>query len=718
MCHQFGLILVRGRGSTVRLQRLCRILLIALVAVAASATADSLVPALPADGEVSVEQIETAIRAVEARDGFDDQTRAAVIDQLRDAQSQIGFRLAARVSADALADALNSAPAETRRLRTQLETQAALAPTAETLGIRLDMALNELEQALTRESTELATIETRLAELETQIVVQSERPASVAQRIDEIQRIGDELTAIIDTEPPPGELVTVTDARRLNAMLTRDARAAELHQLEQELLSHDVRIELLRAKRDVAAREATFQRRRVEFLQGIVNSNRQFTVEQAQLEAAEAELAAADLPPDVRAIAEENAALTRELPAVVADTERVARKLGEIRSQAQEIERNLLRSRQRLEIGGVTQAIGRLLVEERRALPNVAQYRAEVRSRRTTLSTIGLAQVRIEEQRHELTQREELVEQTMLEVSAEISDPLELESIRSEITRLLRDRREVLDQAASSYTSYLRALSDLDIAQRRLLENSTEYREYLDRNLLWIPGASVIGVHTIADIGPALQWALSPKAWAESISVLTRSLRSNVVGSVLTLLLLLALVLSRRPLVAQYRQINSKVGRLSTDYIGLTLAALVISAIRVLPIPLILALLGWGLQQSTATNDLGVSLSYAMLATAPYLYNLLLFRAVCAEDGVARLHFGWDDANLGKFRRQLDRLIVIGTPLVFLGTLAYESPIAAHRDSLGRAGFIAFMMLLAVAVRPLCDPRNSVSASLLRQALG
>ena len=52
----------------------------------------------------------------------------------------------------------------------------------------------------------------------------------------------------------------------------------------------------------------------------------------------------------------------------------------------------------------------------------------------------------------------------MLEVSAEISDPLELESIRSEITRLLRNRKEVLNQAASSYTRYLRAQGDLDIA--------------------------------------------------------------------------------------------------------------------------------------------------------------------------------------------------------------------------------------------------------------
>ena len=41
------------------------------------------------DGDVSVEQIQLAISAIETRDGLDDETREMVLKQLRDAESQI-----------------------------------------------------------------------------------------------------------------------------------------------------------------------------------------------------------------------------------------------------------------------------------------------------------------------------------------------------------------------------------------------------------------------------------------------------------------------------------------------------------------------------------------------------------------------------------------------------------------------------------------------------
>ncbi|MDJ0916997.1 MAG: mechanosensitive ion channel [Woeseiaceae bacterium] len=690
------------------MKKLLFLISIALTGAVAAQTADSPIPSVRSNGDVGSEQIDVAIQNIEAREGLDDETRDLVISQLRDAQAQIGNRRAAESAAAAFAMALDAAPGEIRQLQEILAQQPPWDPTTASLGIRDDMLLSEIEQVLAREMADLAAAEADLEGLESQLADQADRPAVARQRINELRSIRDDLTNLIDATPPPAELAILTDARKLAAALRRDVGAAQIEQLEQEISSYGVRLDLMRARRDVAARGAVERRDRVDFLQQIVNSRRQISVAEAQADAIEAELAAADKHPAIKEIAEENAALTRELPSIAAEIERATSQLAETEREAQRIEQSLTRMRQRLEIGGARQAVGQLLLAERRDLPRFTQYRSDVRTRREALSTIGLARIRIEEKSTELAAFDEVVAQTMRNVSQDVSDE-QRSSIRSEVVRLLEDRRELLDKAASTYRSYLRVLGDLDIAQERLVQSTDEFRDFLDRNLLWTPSTPIGDVNTVAYFGEALSWVFSPTRWMDSINALFQALRSRAAATIAALLLLSAVVLLRRPLKAQFRSISSKVGRLSTDHIGLTIRALAISAVIVLPLPLALALPGWALQHASMPTDFTVALSLALLAVAPFLYNLLLLRTICEEQGVARVHFGLQEQNLAITRRQLDKLILFGAPIVFIGVLAYESPSAAHRASLGGLAFVAFMVVFALVIRRLGDPRESVA---------
>ncbi len=684
---------------------------ICLTLLTTSAFAESPVPTVPADGTVSTEQIEAAIKAVEVRDGLDDEARSTVIDLLRDAQAQLKNAASADAAAEAFAAALETAPAETERLRTDLDREITPAPTAEDFGINEDTPLAEVEQLLARESADLASTETQLSDAEANVRAQEERPNVARSRINELRVVLDQLTSLVAADPAPGEQAILTDARLLNAELKLDARKAELDRLDKELLSHNVRLELIRAERDLAAREAIEARQRVEFLQSLVNNMRQASVEQAQLEAAEAEIAAAGKHPAVRAVAEGNAALTAELPAVAADIERLTRELAEVEEQAQQIEQSMTRSQQRLDVGGVNQVIGRFLVEERRNLPNVSQYRSDVRERRKVLSTIGLAQVRIEEQRRDITPIETFIEGTMLDVAADVTDEIELDVIRGELRELLRNRRDLLAQAASTYTSYLRALGDLDVAQRRLLEAADEYRVFLDQNLIWIPSTTIINLDTLENLVDAVAWLLSPRSWADTVAALFDSLSTHRVLTGLALLLIGGLISSRRALTSRYKDIDERLGRLSTDHIGLTFQAIGLSALRALPLPLALWFAGWALEHGPTTTEFTATTALTLKVTGPFLYNLMLFRELCAPDGVARRHFGWKKHNLDIIRRQLDRLILIGTPVLAVTVLAYASPYPEYQESLGRVAFVAFMLLFAFVIKPIGDPRNSVAAT-------
>jgi potassium efflux system protein len=684
--------------------------LLAALFVAGSAWGASPIPSVSSDEAVSVQQIEAAIAAVEAREGLDEETRTKVLDQLRDAQAQLQNTKAAQAAAAAFADAIQTAPAETAKLRGELNEASAPAPNAASLGVDETTPLPELEQALATKLAEIAAAEAKLADLESQLATQTDRPAKARKRINELRNGMDELAATVEAEPPPGEPVMLTDARRLAARLKLDARTAELARLDQEIVSNSARIELIRAQRDIAARTVAQLRREVEVLQAAVNTKRQSSATQALKETVLAEIEAAGSHPVVRELAEGNAELTRELPAVAADIERVTSELASIEEQARQIEQSMALSRQRLEVGGVTQVIGRLFVEERRNLPQVSQYRAEVRERRRMLANIGLAQVRIEEQRRELTSLDERVELEMSTVRSDIADEQELESIREDVELLLQNRRELLGQVASTYTSYIRALGDLDVAQRHLLDVAEEFKQFLDQHLLWIPSASPFWVKDFKALGPAIAWALSPTSWSATLGSLIEAFSYSPVPSAAALLLLALVFYSRRPLGARFKELNQKVGHLSTDHIGLTLAALAISALRALPIPLLLAVLGWALTRSPLHSDFTAAVATSLGAVAPFLYNTLLFRILCSKDGVMQVHFGWSAERLPVIRKQLDRLTAIGIPIIFVAVLLYGSPTPSYRESLARAAFVILMIMFSGVVHALLHPRRGVAA--------
>jgi potassium efflux system protein len=701
--------------NTTLVTRAAGLMVACFLAALPLAAQDVTIPGIGADGSLSIEQIDSAIQSVTAREGFSDELRSSIVTQLRNARTQVQNRLAAETTAAAHADSLLTAPAETESLRAGLDAETPVPPTLEGMGITAATTLEDLTLMLSQESAELIAIESRFAELDGRIDALGSRPADARQRIADLRTSRDELAAEINTSPPPDEQRALTDARMLHIELQRISQAAEINMLEQELVSHSVRLDLMQARLEVAERLRVQRQSRVELLRTQVNERRQTAASLAQQTAEVIELAAANKHPAVRALAEGNAGMTRELPAVVARIERVATELDQINTDARDLEQRLARSRQRLDIGGLSRPIGLLLIEESRNLPQVSQHRVQVNVRSTTLAEVGLAQMRIQEQRRELRSLDARVEVVMTKVAADMTDEDELARVRSEARLLLRDRRDLLMQAENTYSSYLQVLGDLDAAQRRLLESTGDYQQFLGQNLLWIPSAPIFLTGEWQLTGPAFLTALSPNSWLKTTSDLTQSISDHPVEAVFALLLLAALLLSRKPLANRNKAMSNRIGRLSSDHIGLTLAALGIIALHVAPLPILIAMAGWFLSNSAQLHPFSTAVTISLFAVAPFLYNVMLFRALSAEDGVLHGHFGWRQENLVIIRRQFDRLAAIGAPLVFATVLFYASEVAADRATMGRLIFVAMMIVLSIIIRPLAHPVTGVAASFYNQ---
>ena len=701
--------------SPFRFARIALLLLAALAAATVAAQEPSF-GTIPTDGTATVEQIDGMIATVEARSDLDETVRTSVLEQLRDARAQVQNHIAAVQATTEFADTLINLPAQTRAIRDSLDDEAATDMSLGDLGISERTALPELEQRLAQSRAELAAARSRSASTEAQITAEEARPAQARQRITDLRERREELTAQLAAAAAPGQAAVLTDASRLATRLRLAAQAAEIGKLEQELLSHDARVDYLTAQREESERARLEAERRAALIGVEVNRKRQAAAVLAQQATAAAELAAADKHPAVRALAEGNARLTLELPAIANNIEAVTAELGRINSEKREVAERLARSRQRIEVGGLSRAIGELLEEERRELPQFARYPSEVRSRSGQLADIGLAELRIQEQRRELASLDAYVERTIAGISGDVSDPDELAEIRREVRLLLRDRRDLLAQAERTYSSYLQVLVELDTAQRELLDVLSDYENFISQNQLWLPSAPVLGFGDWSDVGKAIAWAFSPTSWQHAAATFARSVSDQTSAAVAALVLLVVLLAIQRPLQRAFKSMSKQVGRLSTDNISLTLRSLAIAALRAMPLPLLLAMGAWFLRHAEGATNFTEAVSRGLFAAAPFLYNLILFRVLSARDGILQVHFHWQEASLGRIRRQLDRLITIGAPLVFAVVFFYVSEETADRHTVGRLVFMALLGLLSVVIHPLIHPTKGVVAGYYEKA--
>jgi potassium efflux system protein len=687
-----------------------RALSILSLSISVAFAQDTLLDVLDGD-DVTAEQVEAAIAAVESQQGLDDNERAVVLEQLLEGQVQIQSRLNTIASARKFAAALETAPAETARLRSNLDEETVSPAGLDNLGISEETTLAELEQMLAQESVEYSGISTRLSELRDLVDAEIARPDEVRDRIGQLRASRDELEAQISAPDIPGEQALVAQARLFSVRMTQAAHSAEIGKLEQELLSHSVRLSLLQAQRDVAARSELELAPRVELLREAVNEKTEAAAVRAQREADEAEAAFADQHPVLRSLAEENAELMREIPKRVAATRQLSDKLQITKNELADIEQRLARSERRLEIGGLSRVLGSIMIAERRSLPSLPQYRAEIRSRNREAAVVGLDRIQAQEQRRELVSIDLAVQDLVADIAEDVTDAAELEAIGREVRQLLLVKRDLLLQIENSYGSYLQVLGNLDLEQRNLLNVTEEYQQFLAKNLLWIPSAPFFGSSVVQGDLPAYPYSLTSEAWSSVGVLLTASVGEHVVVSVFCLALLVLLLLLRKPLARQYTVMAARVGRLSTDNIGLTIASLAIVAVRVLPIPFLLFSVSWFLFNASQPTVFSETVARSLLLTTPFFYNLLFFGALSKPDGILSLHFGWKDRTLEIMRRQLHRLAIIAAPLVFATAILFLSESQSDRAVLGRIVFIALVIFLSSVIRPILHPKTGLVAA-------
>jgi potassium efflux system protein len=106
-------------------------------------------------------------------------------------------------------------------------------------------------------------------------------------------------------------------------------------------------------------------------------------------------------------------------------------------------------------------------------------------------------------------------------------DSEQADSLRGELEDLALNRRTLLDKVISTNQAYLRALSELDFAQRRLVDTLRNYDDYLAENLLWIRSRPLPDIEMLKAMPGHFAQLLSPARWQAVFTSLANSASSS-----------------------------------------------------------------------------------------------------------------------------------------------------------------------------------------------
>ena len=698
-----------------------RWLIVSLALLSAPVMAQT--PVAPEAG-VTVEILEGRIQEVEASASLDEANKAILLDAYRKSLGFVSQRESYEASAREFITAREEAPQQARALREQVIRIEGLPPPQVTPGLA-ESPLAELEQALLTEKSHQSGVRANVAEIEALLEVQAQRAAQARKRLEEARQRQAEIAQTIKVPAPAGQSQRVAEARLWALQAETPALAAEIEMLNQELLSQPMRVELYSAQRDKALLELNRQRQLVTLISELVGARRASDAESARLEAEETERLTFGKHPVVQALAQRNSQLGEVLENLASRIEAVRAEEAEIEDKIKGFSNNYRLARQKLEIAGLSQALGQAMLQQRTSLPRARDFRSAEGQRQQLVVESSLRQIRNQQERTQLSNVDAFVEAEVASLSSAWQG-----WISEEIRELALQRRALLDQAIATDDSLLQALSELDFAQRELSKVVSEYNQFLDERLLWVRTGDPPSWQSIAAIGKTFDFFLSPA----NLKQLTDALSSNggFSWTLLIGLILFAMLLSqRRRMLASLRNSGRKVGQLRHDRFSYSLRALLLTLLLALPWPILLLTIGLHLQLTQGVSGIDVdsplyqptdssgqfvpSIGAALNFVALYLFYFLAFRQLCDKHGLAASHFHWSIESRELLRREILRLMVVLLPATFLVIAAVKYDTSVLAGPFTRLLVIVIFLAMAWFFVRVLSPNRGVLGDYYRE---
>ncbi|MGW8309970.1 MAG: mechanosensitive ion channel domain-containing protein, partial [Thiogranum sp.] len=372
--------------------------------------------------------------------------------------------------------------------------------------------------------------------------------------------------------------------------------------------------------------------------------------------------------------------------------------------RAKAIEDEFRSTQQKLEVAGLSQALGQVLLEQRRQLPDVRAIRKAARARENEIAKTALAQIQLNEQLRLLQNTGGYVGNLTTGLDAKTAA-----EVRPDLLELAETRAKLLKKIASTGDSYLRALGELDYAQTRLLDTVVAYDDFLAERLLWVRSSPAPTIALLLNTPVQTMQLLSPGDWLDVGATLLKQMQSAPLSST-PILVALILLWKRSDMRRALEQTGKHLTKVRTDKFRYSVEALAWTLLIVVPGPLLLWTAGWMLSTSLDTNAFQSAVARALVVLSPAYFYLSAFRSMCRRGGLAMTHFRWSESSTRRLRAQIGILMAVFLPAAFVAVVTLRDTTMAE-GALARIAFVVAIGALSWFFFRLFGSRRPVLAA-------
>ncbi len=658
--------------------------------------------------EINKDYLKSKIEAVNTREGIDEATKSRLLAIYQATEDNLANIEKFKIQTADFKLTIKQASEQSKKLQKDLE-QALLKVAKQKPEEFGRIPVEELEQRLILEKGKISTLDEQINKVETELTLQNGRPQQIREEMLVAQQELEAAQKKLGVPISKAEVKLEVEARQMQLKTLIISRAAEIKMLDAEAISNPARVDLLKAQFQLLDSQKVALNPVVATIENLIFDLRQQEAKQMQDALSQAEKAIFGKHLLIQQSTRENIQYSRDLQDITTKIEQNSEQKASDDAQTTKIESDFKSADKKISLASLSPALGKILREERRNLSNQDDFKEQSQAIQEETAVISLAQFKIEDQLKQLVDVDADLKKLMNQVDQSL--PLEQRMmIQAELRVLLNNQKELLNKLSVAYTTYLRSLGDLDFARQHMSDQSVKFAIYLDERLLWVPSSEPINLNYIADLYHSTQWILSPFNWIDVLKDAVKLLFHNLFLTLIALVGLVALQLSRTWAKQQLAAIFGK-----TDNFYFTIKALTYNILLVLPLPLLFYYVGWFLSDGNQIADFTKAMGQGLQGAAPPLFFLQFFYRMFAVNGLARKHFQWQKTSVNLLRKQIEWIRFIVIPCIFIISATSASKFSAHSDSLGRLALITIMMAMALFAVRVLKPSSGLLKSYIHK---
>ncbi|NRH25867.1 miniconductance mechanosensitive channel MscM [Pantoea stewartii] len=568
-------------------------------------------------------------------------------------------------------------PRLARELRQQI---ASLNDSVKT--VRSTMSSAELEQ-------EILQISSQLIEEGRQAQQEQDRAREISDSLSQLpQQQTEARRALTESErrlQSAGSPATPAGQAQLMARQAENAaNKARVDEFELAQLSANNRQELARMRAEVHQRKVTQLDNYLQALRNQLNEQRQREAETALARTEQLAENSGDLPPAISKQFHVNRELSGALNQQAQRMDLVASQQRLATNQIIQVRQALSTLREQSQWLGASSLLGDALRAQVARLPDMPKSQQIDNE---------MAQLRVQRLHYE-----DLLEQQNVLRKAHQPDGQPFTSEQKRILDAqLKTQRELLNSLISGCDTLILEITKLKVANTQLQDALTEAKDATHRYLFWTADVSPISLSYPLDVANGLSHLLTLDTLGQLGKALAMMFTSrSTVLPILGAVLLVGFSLStRRHFNAFLERSASKVGKVTQDRFRLTIRTVFWSILVALPLPVLWATLGYGLQNAWP-YPVAVAIGDGITATLPLLWIFMVSAQFARPNGLFIVHFRWPQVRVARAMRYYSLSIGLIVPLIMLLITFDNLDDRLFSATLGRLCFILICGALSI----------------------